>query len=531
VPVEQRCGRMLHGVENGGGQVGSDAAELRSMTAARTAERAEAEERVERRFDADSRSEPRLEHRRDRGWLMRRILLAADVAGFSAAVVLAYAFFAPDTQGTWSAAVLLAALGSLGFVFGAKLCGLYDLDAAGPAHSTLDELVRIFLIATVELFLVAQIADLRGDSLPQLTTFWLLAIGSVASFRVAARVVARRRLAYVQRAVIVGAGDIGQVVARKILQHPEYRIELLGFVDDDPTDRREVMRQVPVLGGQDDLADIVDALGVDRVLVAFSGDPQEETATLELVRSLQEAPVHIDIVPRLFHVVGPRAEIRMLEGLPLVGLPVTRLSRSSALLKRAFDLLVAAIGLVVLAPLLLIVTIAIKLDSRGPVLFRQTRIGAGNRPFTILKFRTMVENAEELKPQFAHLNKHLLNGGDARMFKIPYDPRCTRVGRILRRYSIDELPQLVNVLNGQMTMVGPRPLIPEEQQYVQGWAERRLRLKPGVTGFWQVLGRDDIPFEEMIALDYLYIANWSLLGDIKLTLQTVPVLFRRRAVH
>jgi lipopolysaccharide/colanic/teichoic acid biosynthesis glycosyltransferase len=221
----------------------------------------------------------------------------------------------------------------------------------------------------------------------------------------------------------------------------------------------------------------------------------------------------------------------MLEGLPLVGLPLTRLSRSSALLKRAFDLLVAGLGLVLIAPLLLIVTIAIKLDSRGPVLFRQTRIGAGNRPFTILKFRTMVENAEELKPQFAHLNKHLLNGGDARMFKIPYDPRCTRVGRVLRRYSIDELPQLINVLKGQMTMVGPRPLIPEEQQYVRGWAERRLRLKPGVTGFWQVLGRDDIPFEEMIALDYLYIANWSLLGDIKLTLQTVPVLFRRRAVH
>jgi exopolysaccharide biosynthesis polyprenyl glycosylphosphotransferase len=506
--------------------VGADAAGLSRPI---TPERAEAEEQLDRTLGAADRVETRLENRRDRGWLMRRILLAADVVGFTTAVVLAYAFFGPDAGGAGTAGAVLAAAGSAGFVFGAKLCGLYEFDSAGPAHSTHDEIVRIFLLVTVELFLVAQIADLRDDALPQLTVLWLLVIGSVATFRAGARAVARRRHAYVQRAVIVGAGDIGQVVARKILQHPEYRIELLGFVDDDPKERRESVRGVPVLGGPSDLANIVDSLGVDRVLVAFSRDPQKET--LELVRSLQDAPVHIDIVPRLFDVVGPRAQIRTLEGLPLVGLPVTRLSRSSALLKRSFDLVVAGVGLVVLAPLFVIVTIAIKLDSRGPVLFRQTRIGAGNRPFTILKFRTMVENAEELKPQLAHLNKHVLNGGDPRMFKIASDPRCTRVGRMLRRYSIDELPQLVNVLKGQMTVVGPRPLIPEEQTHVRGWAELRLRLKPGVTGFWQVLGRDDIPFEEMIALDYLYVADWSLLGDIKLTLQTVPVLLRRRTVH
>jgi exopolysaccharide biosynthesis polyprenyl glycosylphosphotransferase len=506
--------------------VGIDAA---GLSRAEIQERAEPEEQHDRTSGAASRSQARLQHRRDRGWMMRRILPAADVVGFTTAVVLAYAFFRPDASGAATAAIVLAVVGSAGFVLGAKLCGLYEFDAVGPAHSTFDELLRIFLLASVELFLVAQIADLRNDALPHLTALWLLAIGSVATFRAAARAVARRRETYVQRAVIVGAGDIGQVVARKLLHHPEYRIELLGFVDADPKERREAVRGVPVLGGPGDLAEIVDTLRVDRVLVAFSSAPQEET--LELVRSLQDAPVHIDIVPRLFDVVGPRAEIRTLEGLPLVGLPVARLSRSSALLKRAYDVVLAGIGLVLLAPLFLIVTIAIKLDSSGPVFFRQTRIGARNEPFTILKFRTMVENAEGLKSQLAHLNKHLLNGSDPRMFKIASDPRCTRVGRILRRYSIDELPQLVNVLKGQMTVVGPRPLIPEEHVHVRGWAERRLRLKPGVTGLWQVLGRDDIPFEEMIALDYLYVAEWSLLGDIKLTLQTVPVLFRRRAVH
>ena len=289
------------------------------------------------------------------------------------------------------------------------------------------------------------------------------------------------------------------------------------------------MRQIPILGKPEDLAEIVEACAIERVIVAFSDDGHDRL--LALVRSLSDAHVHIDIVPRLFDVVGPRATIHSLEGLPLVGLPLPRLSRSSALLKRTFDLLVAGTGLLMLLPVFAVVALAITLDSKGPVFFRQTRIGSGNRPFTIFKFRTMVENADELKSEVVHLNKHRADGGDPRMFKIPSDPRCTRVGRILRRYSIDELPQLINVIKGDMTVVGPRPLIPEEHAFVDGWAQRRSQLKPGVTGLWQVLGRDDIPFAEMVSLDYLYVVDWSLLGDVKLVLQTIPVLFRHRAVH
>lgn len=484
---------------------------------------------LERDRESPAPLTPALEGRRDRGWLMRRMLLGADLVSIIGAVLLAHFVFGSPAPGATYLIFLLALAGAFVFVIGAKLFGLYDFDAAGPAHSTVDELVRIFVLATVELFLVAQIAVANGNDFPQITVLWLLAIGSISSFRALARGVGRRRHAYLQRAVIVGAGEIGQIVARKIMQHPEYGIQLLGFVDADPRDRREALQDVPILGSPRDLRAIVASRGVERVFVAFSGDPHDQM--IDVVRSLHDAPVHIDIVPRLFDIVGPRAVIHSLEGLPLVGLPVPRLSRSSALLKRTFDLLVAGIGLLILAPLFAIVAAAIKLDSKGPVFFRQVRIGSHNRPFTIFKFRTMVANAEELKQDFAHLNKHLLNGGDPRMFKIAADPRCTRVGRLLRRFSIDELPQLLNVLRGQMTVVGPRPLIPEEHVHVQGWAERRLRLKPGVTGLWQVLGRDDIPFEEMITLDYLYVVGWSLLGDVKLTLQTVPVLFRRRVVH
>jgi lipopolysaccharide/colanic/teichoic acid biosynthesis glycosyltransferase len=167
-----------------------------------------------------------------------------------------------------------------------------------------------------------------------------------------------------------------------------------------------------------------------------------------------------------------------------------------------------------------LIAAAIKLDSRGPMFFRQTRMGGGEQPFTILKFRTMVADAEEHKHEIAHLNQH--RGSDERMFKAAVDPRVTRVGALLRRTSIDELPQLLNVLRNEMSLVGPRPLILEEDSHVLEWARERLRIKPGITGLWQVLGRSDIPFGEMVQLDYLYVTSWSLAGDMKLIAKTIP---------
>jgi lipopolysaccharide/colanic/teichoic acid biosynthesis glycosyltransferase len=196
------------------------------------------------------------------------------------------------------------------------------------------------------------------------------------------------------------------------------------------------------------------------------------------------------------------------------------------LLKRTLDVVISAFALVLLSPLMAAIAVLIKLDSPGPVLFRQLRMGQRERKFTIYKFRTMVRDAEERKASVAHLNKHARNGGDPRMFKIPGDPRTTRVGSFLRRYSLDELPQLINVLRGDMSLVGPRPLILGEYYYVDDWGRRRLDLKPGITGLWQVLGRDSIPFDEMIKLDYRYVTTWSLWGDLWLLLRTIPILSR-----
>ena len=195
----------------------------------------------------------------------------------------------------------------------------------------------------------------------------------------------------------------------------------------------------------------------------------------------------------------------------------------------AGDVFRAATGMVLLSPVFIAVAVMIKLDSRGPVFFRQVRMGAGGRTFRVFKFRTMVADAESMKLDVAHLNMH--NGGDARMFKVPDDPRVTRLGRLLRRWRIDELPQLLNVLAGTMSIVGPRPLILDEDQHVSSWARRRLDLKPGITGLWQVLGASDIPFEEMTKLDYLYVTNWSLREDLRLILLTLPALTRARSAY
>ncbi len=316
---------------------------------------------------------------------------------------------------------------------------------------------------------------------------------------------------------------MGLMVADKILKHPEYGINLIGFVDSLPRAEVENMKPLPVLGQVESLSELIPKLNIERVIVAFSTESHRQT--LKLIRALRDFHVHVDIVPRLFELIPPTADIHTLEGMALIGLPSLRLSRSSLLLKRVIDLSLAILGLLVIAPLLAVIAVLIKLDTPGPVLFRQIRIGR-DKEFVMLKFRSMCEDADLQKDLLASMNKHAHNGGDPRMFKIPGDPRITRLGGFLRKYSLDELPQLWNVVKGDMSLVGPRPLIPEEHRHVDGWARRRLDLKPGVTGLWQVSGRDAVPFGEMVRLDYFYVTTWSPWHDIRILFRTLPILVK-----
>jgi exopolysaccharide biosynthesis polyprenyl glycosylphosphotransferase len=465
-----------------------------------------------------------------RGALVRRALMWADLVALSFAFTLSEVLYRPAPSsfnqfGLGMEYVTFFATLPL-WVVAAKLYGLYDRDESRANHTTTDDIVGVFHLVTIVAWLLlagAYLTSVASPAVIKVATFWMLAIPLVTLARVSARALCRSRLAYVQNTVVVGAGEVGQLVARKILQHPEYGINLVGFVDDQPKEPVAGLEHLTLLGSPEQLPAVVRSLDVERVIVAFSNDPFERT--VDLVRSLNDSDVQVDVVPRLFELISPSAEIHTLEGIPLLGIPSLHLSRSSKLFKRTMDVVLSGAGLIVLAPLFGLIALAIKLDSRGPVFFRQPRMGSDDKLFRIAKFRTMVVDAEERKAALQHLNKHTRPGSDPRMFKIPGDPRITRIGGFLRRYSLDELPQLINVVTGEMSLVGPRPLILDEHRHVSNWARKRMNLKPGITGLWQVLGRSDISFEEMVKLDYLYVTTWSLWQDFRLILRTLPIVF------
>jgi exopolysaccharide biosynthesis polyprenyl glycosylphosphotransferase len=465
-----------------------------------------------------------------RGWLVRRALVAADVvallvAFIAAEVVVGGGGFGLDTR----AEVILFALTLPGWIVVAKLYGLYDRDDERADHSTVDDLVGVFHMVTLGSWLFfagARATGLADPDLSKVFGFWIAAIGLVTVSRIVARALCRGRPAYLQNAVIVGTGEVGRSVARKIHNHPEYGINVVGFVETDATLRNDsqTLGDARVIGEPAQLPVLIPVLDIERVVVALPTDSHEELANL--VRPIQDLDVQIDVVPQLFELLGPGVELHTVEGIPLLGLPRARLGPSSMLLKRSTDLILGGLALASLSPLFVLIAIAIKLDSAGPVFFRQIRMGAGDRTFRIFKFRSMIADAEEFKDALAELNRHARGAGDARMFKIDGDPRVTRVGRLLRRYALDELPQLLNVIRGEMSLVGPRPLILNEDQYVNDWGRKRLALKPGMTGLWQVLGSSSIPFDEMVKLDYLYVTSWSLSGDLRLVLRTLPIMLR-----
>jgi exopolysaccharide biosynthesis polyprenyl glycosylphosphotransferase len=466
-----------------------------------------------------------------RGWLVRRALLVADLAALTLAFLLAQQLYGVGSGGAghlseWAEHVLFV-LSLPVWVVAAKLYGLYDRDEERTDHSTTDDFTGVFHLVTVITWLIviaAYLTPIANPEFQKLLVFWSTAVVAIPLARVAARAYCRRQVDYLQNTVIVGAGEVGQSLARRLLKHPEYGLNLVGFVDATPRERQAGLAHLALLGAPADLPELVRMLDIERAVFAFTSDGHAEM--LELARELNDLDVQVDIVPRYFEVVGQGVSIHAVEGLPVIGLPPLRLSRSSKLLKRTMDVVVTGIALCLLAPVFGLVALLIKLDSSGAVFFRQVRVGLRDEVFSIWKFRTMTTDAEEKKDLVRHLNVHLSPGGDARMFKVQDDPRVTRIGRVLRRYSIDELPQLFNVLAGQMSLVGPRPLILEEDRHVEDWARRRLDLKPGMTGLWQVLGRSQIPFSEMVRLDYLYVTSWSLAGDLKLILRTLPGIVR-----
>jgi exopolysaccharide biosynthesis polyprenyl glycosylphosphotransferase len=469
---------------------------------------------------------------RNRGWLVRRMLLLSDLVGLT----LAFAVGGLAVGGAASfhdpADLAIFAATLPGWVVVAKLYGLYEHDEERADHSTADELMVVFNLVTVGAWLffvgVYVARNSMAIGLSRLVAFWLLAVVCVTLGRAVARALCRRSVLYVQNTVIVGAGEIGQLVARKLLQHPEYGLNLVGFVDDRPMERRGELEHLALLGGVDRLPELIDLLDVERVVIAFSNCAESEL--VELVRSLRDVEVQVDFVSRLFDLVGPKAAIHTVEGLPLVGLPPVRLSRSSLLFKRAVDLVGATVGLLIAAPFFPVIALLIRLDSEGPVFFRQTRLGLEMREFPVLKFRTLrVDTDVEAHRAYIAQTMDASAAPNANgLYKLDRRDTVTRVGSWLRRTSLDELPQLVNVLRGQMSLVGPRPCIDYETRYFAAHHYERFLVPAGLTGLWQVTARARSTFGEALDMDVAYARGWSLGLDLRLLCRTPVQLLRSR---
>jgi exopolysaccharide biosynthesis polyprenyl glycosylphosphotransferase len=453
-----------------------------------------------------------------REWLFRRALLVADVVAVVLAFVLTVALSSRSLQLTWMSVAGLPIL-----LVGAKMLGLYDRDEALLRKTTLDEAPKLLEVAT----LCTLVAWLAGGLIVEgvldrheALFLWLTLAALLMLARSLARTLALR-LAPTERCLFIGDGELAEAIRPKLAGHSGVKAQMVSQLDLEhvgswSTDACSGRR----LG---EIRELARTLDIHRAIVApGSADAGE---MLDLMRTLKAVGVRVSVLPRLLEVVGSSVEFDDLHGVTLMGVRRFELTRSSAALKRAFDLLGASIMLLAVGPLMIAIAVAIKLDSRGPVFFRQLRVGRHGRRFQMLKFRTMVPDAEALKDSLRDRNE-----AQDGLFKIADDPRVTRVGRFLRKSALDELPQLLNIARGEMGLVGPRPLVIEEDRRIEGWHRRRLELTPGMTGPWQILGPSRSPLREMAVMDYLYVANWSLWSDVKILLRTVPHVLGRRSL-
>jgi exopolysaccharide biosynthesis polyprenyl glycosylphosphotransferase len=452
---------------------------------------------------------------RPRDYRTRRRFAIADAASVvTGLVVLAIA------SGSWAAAVWGAAtLPAWIIVF--KGYGLYDRGIKTLTASLLDDLPWILhglLVGSVGLWVLYSQTPIPDVPFRDVALFAVACLGAMVTLRPLARRSIRASLGP-ERVLLLGDGPELAVLERKLRDHPEYGAEPVGFVatSGGPRGGRVLSDSL------DDLELIIADEDVERVVVAHCA--VGEDALMDVLRRVRALGVKASVLPQLFDVMGPSVEVDVVEGVTTLSVVPPVFTRSSRIIKRSMDVAGSVLLLTALAPVMAVIALAVRMDSPGPILFRQQRVGRGGRPFELLKFRTMTVDAEARRAEL------LAQSRDPHWLDLERDPRVTRVGRLLRLSSLDELPQLWNVARGQMSLVGPRPLIPSEDGLLEGWRRSRVDLTPGLTGLWQVLGRTRIPFEEMVKLDYLYVTNWSLWTDVRLILRTLPAVFGRRGAN
>jgi exopolysaccharide biosynthesis polyprenyl glycosylphosphotransferase len=460
---------------------------------------------------------------RHRDTVLRRALAVADVVAAYVALLLVVNIVDAGTVTLQWPVILLAPL----VILASKALGLYDRDQHIVRKTTIDEVPSVIYLSVLYAMTVwLAEAGLMSGSLNRAEVFALLVVSflAFAGGRLLARAVTEIATDP-ERCVILGNGVDAKRVRGKLESAPGVRTKIVGRVSlARVMESEQHAGAATPLARPDVLSRVISERRVDRIIIAPDGHDQDEV--LDLIRLIKAMGVKISVLPRLLEVVGSSSTYEDVDGLTLLGVrQYGVLSTSSEMLKRLMDLTGAVVGLLLLSPLLTMLGLAVKLDSRGPLFFRQRRIGRHGEDFEMLKFRSMVPDADAIKYRLRDRNE--VQGG---LFKIADDPRITRVGRFLRRTSLDELPQLFNVLAGDMSLVGPRPLVEDEDALIEGWQRRRLAVKPGMTGMWQIFGSSRIPMEEMVKIDYLYGANWSIWLDLKILLRTVPYVLGRKGM-
>lgn len=405
--------------------------------------------------------------------------------------------------------------------------GLYDLDRL---EWNAGELNRVVRAVSMSLFLI-----IVGSYLlkwQDLSRGWMVLLAIFATgFTIAGRLgdralvsAMRRSRRLVERTLVVGTNEEAAHLITRLRRDGGTGIDPVGYAAECDDMVRPTFRDLVCLGPISEIRRIVLEHGIDTVLVASTSLPYNDM--VQLFDQLRGLPIQLHVSSGLYRILTSRVLVREVAGVPLITVKAVPLSRTKLFEKRAFDITVGILAAMVLSPIWIPVTILIKITSRGPLLYRQTRVGREGQPFEMLKFRSMVSEADNKVQELADLND-----ADGLLFKVKNDPRLTAVGRFIRKFSIDELPQIINVMRGEMSLVGPRPPLPREVKDYAPWHHRRLEVTPGMTGLWQVSGRSDLSFDEAVRLDVFYIENWSPKFDMSIILRTIPVVLTGRGAY
>jgi exopolysaccharide biosynthesis polyprenyl glycosylphosphotransferase len=452
-----------------------------------------------------------------RGGLLRRLLAAADWIALIVALCIATTATSTTDVGTLFWAVLFSPV----WILVLKLHGLYDNDHRRIRHSTLDELPALISASALGTLALDGLLALGPTGPLSAWSAILVGLGAlIGTFTLRAVLrFAWHRLTEVATGVVVGSAAGARMVSRRVSTHPEARLRLIGYLSPGDAEAGDGPGELPRLGSIEDISRVARDHDIERVVV--TAQQMSEPTAERLIEQCKTAGLGLTLLPQHYGLLGPGIELNRLAELPVLDFRFSDPPWSTLMLKRTLDIAVSATLLALLSPLLLIVSLLILFDSGRPILFRQGRAGKDGEPFTMLKFRTMVADAEARLGELIDIEK--LNEP---AFKIPDDPRVTRAGRFLRRTSLDELPQLINVLKADMSLVGPRP---EEEAVVALYDERqriRLAVKPGLTGPMQVYGRGDLTFEERLAMERDYLDNLSVAGDLAILLRTPSAIVR-----